>query len=96
MASFWAVRALRDLGLPGLSLGAGTRYVGRIGDGTGNVFVPSVTLFDAMAAWETGPWRFALNINNLADEDYIAVCLARGDCWFGGRRKVILSADYRW
>ncbi|WP_288253652.1 TonB-dependent siderophore receptor [uncultured Hydrogenophaga sp.] len=96
MASFWAVRDFRDLGVPGLSLGAGARYVGRIGDGTGNVFVPSVTLFDAMAAWETGPWRFALNVNNLADEDYIAVCLARGDCWFGSRRKVILTADYRW
>ena len=96
MASFWAVRDFRDLGVPGLSLGAGARYVGRIGDGTGNVFVPSVTLFDAMAAWETGPWRFALNVNNLADEDHIAVCLARGDCWFGSRRKVILTADYRW
>ncbi|WP_332741477.1 TonB-dependent siderophore receptor [Hydrogenophaga sp.] len=96
MSSFWAVHNFRDVGLPGVSAGAGARYIGRIGDGTGNVFVPSVTLFDAMAAWETGPWRFALNVNNLADEDYIAVCLARGDCWFGSRRKVILTADYRW
>ncbi|WP_291082752.1 TonB-dependent siderophore receptor [Hydrogenophaga sp.] len=96
MSSFWAVHNFRDVGLPGVSVGAGARYIGRIGDGTGNVFVPSVTLFDAMAAWETGPWRFALNVNNLADEDYIAVCLARGDCWFGSRRKVILTADYRW
>jgi iron complex outermembrane receptor protein len=96
MSSLWAVHDFRAFGLPGLSLGAGARYVGRIGDGTGNVFVPSVTLMDAMAAYETGPWRFALNINNLADKDYIAVCLARGDCWFGGRRKVVLTADYRW
>lgn len=96
MASFWAVRELRDLGLRGLSVGGGARYIGRIGDGTGQLFVPSVTLFDAMAAWETGPWRFALNVNNLADEDYIAMCGARGDCWFGGRRKVVLTADYRW
>lgn len=96
MSSFWAVRNLRDVGVPGLSVGGGVRYIGRIGDGTGNVFVPSVTLFDAMASYETGPWRYALNINNLADKDYIAVCLARGDCWFGSRRKVVLTADYRW
>lgn len=96
MSSVWAVHDFRAFGLPGLSLGAGARYVGRIGDGTGSVFVPSVTLMDAMAAYQTGPWRFALNINNLADKDYVAVCLARGDCWFGGRRKVVLTADYRW
>ena len=80
----------------GLSLGAGARSVGRIGDGTGNVFVPAVTLFDAMASLDRGPWRLALNASNLTDRSYIASCLARGDCWFGQRRKVVLSADYRW
>jgi len=72
------------------------RYVGKNGDGTGKVFVPSVTLLDAMASYERGAWRFALNLNNLTDKDYIATCLARGDRWFGQRRKIVLTADYRW
>lgn len=96
MASAWAVHDFTDAGVTGLQLGGGVRYVGRIGDGTGNVFVPSVTLFDVMASYDTGPWRFALNVNNIADKNYIATCLARGDCWFGQRRKIVGSATYRW
>lgn len=95
-AAAWAVHDFTHLGLTGFKLGAGVRYVGRIGDGTGDVFVPAVTLFDAMASYETDSWRFALNANNLADKSYIAVCLARGDCWFGQRRRVVMSAAYRW
>jgi iron complex outermembrane recepter protein len=95
-ASLWAVHRLGHLGLPGVRVGAGVRHVGRVGDGTGDVFVPTVTLVDAMASLDSGPWRFALNVNNLADKDYIATCLARGDCWFGQRRKATLSAAYRW
>lgn len=95
-ASAWAVHDFARFGIAGLKVGGGLRYVGRSGDGTGNVSVPSVTLADAMASYETGPWRFALNLNNLADKDYIATCLARGDCWFGQRRKIVLTADYRW
>jgi iron complex outermembrane recepter protein len=53
-------------------------------------------LGDATASYETGPWRLALNVNNLADKDYIATCLSRGDCWFGQRRRIVLTADYRW
>lgn len=95
-ASMWAVHRLGYLGLPGVRIGAGVRHVSRIGDGTGNVFVPAVTLLDAMASYETGPWRLALNINNLTDKDYLAVCLARGDCWFGQRRKATVTVAYRW
>lgn len=95
-ASTWAVYDFGLLGLPGLSLGGGVRYVGRIGDGTGNVFVPAVTLFDALASFHRGSWRFALNANNLADKSYIATCLARGDCWFGARRGITGTVSYRW
>lgn len=90
--SVWAVH---DFG-KGFKAGGGARYVGSSGDGTGKVSVPSVTLLDAMASYESGPWRYALNLNNLADKDYIATCLSRGDCWFGQRRRVVLTADYRW
>jgi iron complex outermembrane recepter protein len=95
-ASLWAVHDFQDFGLPGFKLGGGMRYVDRIGDGTGNVFVPSVTLFDAMASYDKDAWRFSLNANNLADKSYIAVCLSRGDCWFGPRRRIVGSVTYRW
>ncbi len=94
--SVWAVHDFRHLNLPGVKLGGGARHVGRIGDGTGVVFVPAVTLFDAMGAYDAGPWRFALNVNNVADKPYIATCIARGDCWFGVRRTVSLTAAYRY
>lgn len=95
-ASLWAIRDFADLGLEGFSFGGGARYVGKIGDGIGRSVLPTVTLFDAMAAYETGPWRLAVNANNLADKDYIATCLARGDCWFGQRRTITSTLTYLW
>lgn len=95
-ASLWAVHDFGHLGFTGFRLGGGARYIDRNGDGTGNVSVPSVTLFDAMASYDTASWRFALNANNVTDKSYIAVCLARGDCWFGPRRRVVGSVTYRW
>lgn len=95
-ASVWALHDFGHLRLPGFRLGGGVRQVGRIGDGTGKIFVPAVTLFDAMASYETGRWRFALNVNNLSDKVYIATCLGRGDCWFGARRTMAVTAGYRY
>ncbi|MET0533006.1 MAG: TonB-dependent receptor, partial [Steroidobacter sp.] len=95
-ASLWAIHDFRELGFAGLRLGGGVRYIDSIGDGTGNLSVPSVTLFDAMASYDKDAWRFSLNANNLADKEYIAVCLGRGDCWFGPRRRIVGSVSYRW
>lgn len=95
-ASLWAVHDFRDFGLAGFKLGGGVRYVDHIGDGTGNIFVPSVTLFDAMASYERDSWRVSLNANNVTDKDYLAVCLGRGDCWFGPRRRIVGAVMYRW
>jgi iron complex outermembrane receptor protein len=95
-ASAWAVHRLGGWGLPGLRAGLGMRYAGTTGDGIGVQSVPAVTLVDAMVGYDTGPWRLALNVNNLADKRYVATCLDRGDCWFGVRRKVVLSATYAW
>jgi iron complex outermembrane receptor protein len=56
---------------------------------------PSVTLYDAMISLDQGQWRYALNVQNLADKVYVATCLGRGDCWYGARRTVVASAAYR-
>ena len=92
----WAVRDFTNVGLSGFKFGGGMRYVDHIGDGNGDVFVPSVTLFDAMASYDAESWRFALNANNVTDKSYLAVCLSRGDCWFGQRRRIVGSVIYRW
>jgi iron complex outermembrane receptor protein len=49
-----------------------------------------------MASYDMSAWRFSLNANNLADKEYIAVCLSRGDCWFGPRRRIVGAVTYRW
>jgi iron complex outermembrane receptor protein len=93
--ALWVVHRLAAV--PGLRFGGGVRYTGETGDGAeGGTITPSVTLFDLVASYDAGPWRYALNVNNVADKTYIATCLERGDCWFGTQRKAQLSAAYRW
>ena len=93
-AGVWAVHHIAAV--PGLRAGLGVRHVGKSWDGVGGLEVPSAELFDAMVSYDTADWRFALNINNLADKKYVASCLERGDCWFGARRRIVASAIYRW
>ena len=95
-ASVWAVHRFADWGLPGLRAGLGVRYAGANGNGLGTLSVPSVTVVDALVGWDNGLWRLALNVGNLADKAYVATCLARGDCWFGTRRKAVATVAYRW
>jgi iron complex outermembrane receptor protein len=79
---------------PGFVAGLGMRWMSSFRDGSGPV-IPSLTLFDGMFGYERGPWRYAINVQNLADKTYVATCLARGDCWYGARRTVVVSASYR-
>jgi iron complex outermembrane receptor protein len=56
--------------------------------------VPAFTLFDAMVSYTTGPWKLALNVNNLTDKTYIGNCTY--GCFYGEPRRVIGTATYRW
>ncbi len=94
-ASVWGKWKLASLGVQGLSLGAGVRYLSDYRDG-GAPTVPSLALVDAMVAWENTHWRTALNISNLTDKTYWASCGSRGDCWAGARRNVVGTVSYRW
>ncbi len=95
-AAVWAMHKFDRYGLQGLKAGAGVRYVGKTSDGIDVTTTPSSTLLDLMLSYETGPWRFALNVANATDKTYIATCLDRGDCWFGTKRKAIATIGYRW
>ncbi|WP_426528229.1 TonB-dependent siderophore receptor [Bradyrhizobium sp. McL0615] len=94
-ASLWAKYRLTALGLQGVTVGGGVRYIGQSWDGTDTIRTPDYTLFDAMIRYETGPWRFQVNASNLADKRHVTTCLARGDCFFGIGRTVLGSATYR-
>jgi iron complex outermembrane receptor protein len=94
-ASLWAKYRLTVLGLPGVTVGGGVRYIGESWDGADKLRTPDYTLFDAMVRYETGPWRFQVNASNLADKRHVTTCLSRGDCFFGIGRTVLGSATYR-
>lgn len=93
-ASLWGKYRFALGNINGLSAGAGVRWLGGFQDGAAPR-TPSVTLVDAMLAYETPSWRYALNVNNLFDKTYVSTCLDRGDCWYGSRRSIIASATYR-
>ena len=96
--SVWGKYRFAIAGVTGFSAGAGLRYMGNFVDVEGSSAgprIPSVTLVDLMLAYEADKWRYALNINNVADKTYFSTCLARGDCWYGARRNVVASATYK-
>ena len=95
-ASLSAVYRFGPSALAGLSAGTGVRYVGETWAGLDQLATPSNTLYDAMISFDQGPWRFALNVTNLTDEDYVVTYLDRGDCWYGSRRETVASFGCQW
>lgn len=93
LASFWGVYKFDSGYLKNVSIGAGVRYVGVTGEDYWEA--PGVTLFDAMIAYDTDHWRWALNGSNLEDEVHIAGCDPRGDCFYGQRLNVTTSLSYK-
>lgn len=96
--SLWGKYRFSIGGVNGFSAGAGLRYMGGFRDIEGTSAgprIPAVALLDLMLAYESDKWRYALNINNVADKTYFSTCLARGDCWYGARRNIVASATYR-
>jgi iron complex outermembrane receptor protein len=96
-ASAWVKYRFAIGAWTGFSAGAGVRWLGSFSDrsaGTGPE-VPSVALVDALLAYDTPDWRFALNVSNLTDKRYFSTCLSRGDCWFGTRRNAVATVTYR-
>jgi iron complex outermembrane recepter protein len=91
----WAKQRFSIAGRAGFSAGLGVRHLSAFHDGAAPT-VPSVTLLDALLAYDTANWRYALNVSNLTDKKYVSTCLSRGDCWFGARRNVIASVTYRY
>ncbi len=91
-ASAWA----QYLFAAGWRVGVGGRYVGDVTGSAGQPVVPSVTLYDAMVGYMTGPWDFRLNVQNISDKEYVSWCRgANLDCGYGEGRNVLLTANYK-
>lgn len=103
MASLWANYTLTDGAFRGLGFGAGTRYIGTTtDDGMGEVFVPSVWLFDAAIRYDLSKFdaslrgaSIELNASNLFNKTYVASCNNPNLCFYGPRRVVLATARYR-
>jgi len=97
MASLWADYAFDEGTLEGLSFGAGFRYVGNSpGDSANTFFVPDYALFDAALRYQWRSLNLAINVNNIADKQYVSTCFALSSCYYGQRRSVIGTLTYRW
>ncbi|SHN09257.1 iron complex outermembrane recepter protein [Duganella sacchari] len=82
------------VGLPQIKLGANARYVGETSSQRHQYRGGDYTVFDAMASYTAGPWRFALNLSNVSDKTFITACPYH--CFYGEPRKAIASAVYHW
>lgn len=92
-AAVWGKQRFRIGNHEGFAAGLGVRYMSAF-DSRPAPTTPSVTLADALLSYDTDAWRWALNVNNLTDKRYFSICMGRGDCWFGARRNIVLSASY--
>jgi len=93
-AAVWGLYRFSLGDVKGFSIGAGARYLSAFRDGTGPR-VPSALVGDALLAYDSQHWRYALNVNNVADKKYMSTCLSRGDCWWATRRNAVVTATYR-
>lgn len=94
-ASLWANYAVQGGRLLGLSTGAGVRYVGSsYGDSTNARETPAYTVFDAALRYQRGAVEGALNVTNLFDKQYYAICRPGGGCALGDERQVQLTVSF--
>ena len=97
LASLWGDYTFRSGPLAGFGFGGGARYVGdSYADQANTLAVPARGLFDAALHYEYQQWRAALNVTNVADKTFVSRCDGVTSCFYGERRKAMLSLGYRW
>lgn len=111
-ASLWADYTWHVGLLDGFGLGFGVRYIGEtdniaIGSvgfvrDTDDGHTPAYTVYDAAVHYDLGRMNNSLkgvsvsvNANNMFDKDYISTCDGFY-CYYGDRRNVLASVNYKW
>lgn len=80
--------------LAGLSIGAGVRHVGSTTGLFTDFITPAYTIVDGMVRYDLGDWRLSLNLTNLTNKKYVALCPY--NCFYGEPRNVKATLSYRW
>jgi len=100
--SLWADRKLGDLGLPGVKVGLGVRYIGETNIPGYSENVPAYHLVDALLAYDLGVLspsmkglNLALNARNMLDKKYYT-CTAADGCRYGEPATWTATVSYRW
>jgi iron complex outermembrane receptor protein len=94
-ASLWANYDMPEGRFEGLSLGGGARYVGAsFGDTSNTRETPAYTTFDAALRYARGAIEGAVNVTNLFDKDYYAICYSGGGCTKGAPRTVQATLSF--
>ena len=101
--ALWGDARLDGLGLTGLKLGAGVRYVGEANIPGFNRDVPDYVLVDASARYDLGTLfprmpgaSIAVNVHNLLGNDYFTCAGSSTGCRYGAPRTWLASLSYRW
>jgi len=100
--SLWADRTLDDIGLKGLKIGAGARYIGETNLPGEAVNVDGYTLVDAMISYDFGALSSQLagasltfNARNLLDKKYYT-CVSIDGCRYGEPLTATATLSYAW
>ena len=106
--SVWTDYELDEVGIPGLKVGAGVRYIGETNitdsiDYLGTAErVPGYALVDAMARYELGVISrqlegvaLTINARNLFDKEYYT-CVTSTGCRYGAPQTVTGTLSYKW
>jgi iron complex outermembrane receptor protein len=111
-ASIWGDYTWHTGLLDGFGLGFGARYVGEtdntpVGNlayvrSTDDAHTPSYIVYDAAVHYDLGRMysslkgvSVAVNANNVFDKEYLSTCDGF-NCYFGDRRNVLASVNYKW
>ncbi|KQV89796.1 TonB-dependent siderophore receptor [Rhizobacter sp. Root1221] len=98
-ASLWAKYAFRVADAVPAYTALGMRHLGAMrstSDGNADLRNGSLTLWDAAVGLERGPWRIALNINNVFNTQKLFDCGTLDSlCYRSAERTANLSAIYR-
>lgn len=100
--ALWADYALDELGVRGLKIGAGVRYLSDMNMPDVGTAVPGYTLVDAMVRYDLGAANpglkgavLALNGKNIFNTQYMT-CTGSDGCRYGVPASVTATLTYRW
>ncbi len=100
-ASLWfdteSPDAGKDKSAKGWGFGAGLRYIGSRYDYDNTVKLGGVVLTDALIRYDSSGWRYALNVHNVFDKEYVTGSFTSSNYeYVSPGRTFRLTATHRW